>query len=186
MMLPNNVIFNHPSLELCFHFIMFVKPSRESTHCNHLRCFFMFQVLNFNNNYSGVILLVGQIADGLSTTLVGGLSDRPDTFILCRWDSIGLIRDAVSRLIDAQDVSLWIGKLSNSLLFHPSRKTLWTTKWDYFSFIFYCHNPSPSPKSESKVQSQKSKVWGLGVTLFCCCTTHHPPTKTFLSNQTSN
>ena len=44
-------------------------------------------MLNFNNNYSGVILLVGQIADGLSTTFVGGLSDRPDTFILCRYHS---------------------------------------------------------------------------------------------------
>ena len=50
-------------------------------------------------------------------------------------------------------------------------------------------------KSKSKVKSQKSK--GLGVTLFCCVT-HHisacatpylrlcQPTKTFLSNQTSN
>ena len=42
------------------------------------------QVLNFNNNYSGLILLVGQLADGISTTVVGGLSDRPDPFILCR------------------------------------------------------------------------------------------------------
>ena len=38
----------------------------------------------FNNNYAGVILLVGQVADGLSTTFVGGLSDKPDTFLLCR------------------------------------------------------------------------------------------------------
>ena len=43
-----------------------------------------FKVLNFDNNYSGLILLVGQVADGLSTTFVGGLSDRPDGFILCR------------------------------------------------------------------------------------------------------
>ena len=44
----------------------------------------LFKVLNFDNNYSGLILLVGQVADGLSTTFVGGLSDRPDGFILCR------------------------------------------------------------------------------------------------------
>ena len=43
-----------------------------------------FQVLDFDNNYSGLILLIGQLADGISTTLVGGLSDRPDSFILCR------------------------------------------------------------------------------------------------------
>jgi hypothetical protein len=29
------------------------------------------QVLYFNNNYAGVVLLVGQVADGLSTALVG-------------------------------------------------------------------------------------------------------------------
>ncbi len=31
----------------------------------------LVQVLYFNNNYAGVVLLVGQVADGLSTTLVG-------------------------------------------------------------------------------------------------------------------
>ena len=46
---------------------------------------YKFQVLDFDNNYSGLILLIGQLADGISTTLVGGLSDRPDSFILCRW-----------------------------------------------------------------------------------------------------
>jgi len=36
---------------------------------------FFHQVLNFNNIYSGIILLVGQIADGVSTTIVGALCD---------------------------------------------------------------------------------------------------------------
>ena len=45
---------------------------------------YFHQVLNFDNNYSGVILLVGQLADGLSTTFVGLLSDKPDSFVLCR------------------------------------------------------------------------------------------------------
>ena len=48
---------------------------------------YTFQVLDFDNNYSGLILLIGQLADGISTTLVGGLSDRPDSFILCRLDN---------------------------------------------------------------------------------------------------
>lgn len=59
---------------------------------------FFHQVLDFNNNYSGVILLVGQIADGISTTLVGGLMDKPDYFWLCRrygqkksWHLIGTL-----------------------------------------------------------------------------------------------
>jgi len=37
---------------------------------------FFHKVLDFNNNYSGVILLVGQLADGISTTIVGALCDR--------------------------------------------------------------------------------------------------------------
>ena len=42
------------------------------------------QVLYFNNNYAGVVLLVGQVADGLSTTLVGLLCDGRDNTWLCR------------------------------------------------------------------------------------------------------
>lgn len=64
---------------------------------------FFHQVLYFNNNYSGVILLVGQVADGISTTLVGGLCDRPDNFWLCRrygqkksWHLIGTVCVLVS------------------------------------------------------------------------------------------
>ena len=52
------------------------------------KCLFLHykivKVLNFDNNYSGVILLVGQLVDGLSTTVVGLLSDKQNTFILCR------------------------------------------------------------------------------------------------------
>jgi len=59
---------------------------------------FFHQVLYFNNNYSGLILLVGQVADGISTTVVGGLCDKPDNFWLCKkygqkksWHLIGTI-----------------------------------------------------------------------------------------------
>jgi len=45
---------------------------------------FYHKVLYFNNTYAGVILLVGQLADGLSTTFVGFLGDRPDNTWLCR------------------------------------------------------------------------------------------------------
>jgi len=64
---------------------------------------FFHQVLYFDNNYSGIILLVGQVADGLSTTLVGGLCDKPDNFWLCRrygqkksWHLVGTICVLVS------------------------------------------------------------------------------------------
>jgi len=36
---------------------------------------FYHQVLEFNNTYAGIILLVGQVADGVSTTIVGSLCD---------------------------------------------------------------------------------------------------------------
>jgi len=64
---------------------------------------FFHQVLYFNNNYSGVILLVGQLADGVSTTLVGGLCDKPDQTWLCRrygqkksWHLVGTVCVALS------------------------------------------------------------------------------------------
>jgi len=44
---------------------------------------FYHKVLEFDNNYAGVVLLVGQVADGLSTTIVGFLSDKPATLWLC-------------------------------------------------------------------------------------------------------
>jgi hypothetical protein len=53
---------------------------------HHADVFFVqIQVLYFNNNYAGVVLLVGQVADGLSTTLVGLLCDGQDNTWLCRW-----------------------------------------------------------------------------------------------------
>jgi len=36
---------------------------------------FFHQILYFENTYAGVILLVGQVADGVSTTIVGSLCD---------------------------------------------------------------------------------------------------------------
>ena len=78
------------------------------------------QVLYFNNTYAGVILLVGQVADGLSTTFVGGLSDKQDTFWLCRtygqkksWHLVGLVCVLVSfpfiflPCIDCSDSDEW-------------------------------------------------------------------------------
>ena len=37
---------------------------------------FYHKVLQFNNQYAGAVLLVGQLADGVSTTIVGLASDR--------------------------------------------------------------------------------------------------------------
>jgi Na+/melibiose symporter-like transporter len=44
---------------------------------------FFHKVLQFDNIYAGIILLIGQIADGLSTTFVGFFSDSGDDFWLC-------------------------------------------------------------------------------------------------------
>ncbi len=44
---------------------------------------FFHRVLQFDNIYAGVILLIGQVADGLSTTFVGFFSDSGDDFYLC-------------------------------------------------------------------------------------------------------
>lgn len=46
---------------------------------------FLHKVLEFDNGYSGIIILVGQIADGLSTAFVGIMSDSgDDDYWLCR------------------------------------------------------------------------------------------------------
>jgi hypothetical protein len=50
-------------------------------------CLF-FQVLYFNNYYAGVVLLIGQVADGISTTLVGLLCDGQDNTWLCRYSHL--------------------------------------------------------------------------------------------------
>jgi len=64
---------------------------------------FFSKVLYFNNTYAGVILLVGQLADGVSTTFVGLMSDKPDNLWLCRkygrrksWHLIGVLCVVVS------------------------------------------------------------------------------------------
>ena len=44
---------------------------------------FFHNVIKLDNFYSGLIVLVGQIADGLSTVLVGVLSDKDSKFWLC-------------------------------------------------------------------------------------------------------
>ena len=45
---------------------------------------YFHKVLQFNNVYAGVILFIGQIADGISTLFVGFFSDRGDDYWLCR------------------------------------------------------------------------------------------------------
>eukprot|EP00088_Acartia_fossae_P035283 TRINITY_DN36317_c0_g1_i6.p1 TRINITY_DN36317_c0_g1~~TRINITY_DN36317_c0_g1_i6.p1 ORF type:complete len:503 (-),score=44.66 TRINITY_DN36317_c0_g1_i6:227-1705(-) len=59
---------------------------------------FFSKVIYLDNTYSGVILLVGQLADGVSTTFVGLMSDKPDNIWLCRkygrrksWHLVGVI-----------------------------------------------------------------------------------------------
>lgn len=42
-------------------------------------------VLNYSNSLAGVVLLIGQIADGLSTLFVGFESDKMDSFWLCKY-----------------------------------------------------------------------------------------------------
>ena len=44
---------------------------------------FFHNVIKLDNFYSGLIVLVGQIADGLSTVLVGVLSDKDSKLWLC-------------------------------------------------------------------------------------------------------
>lgn len=42
-------------------------------------------VLGFSPTIAGVILLIGQVADAVSTPFVGLQSDRDDDFFLCRY-----------------------------------------------------------------------------------------------------
>ena len=44
---------------------------------------FFQKVLGFNSFYAGIFMAIGQLADGISTVLVGILSDKRDLFWLC-------------------------------------------------------------------------------------------------------
>jgi len=44
---------------------------------------FLHKVLEFDNTYAGIILMIGQLADGFSTVFVGIFSDSGDDFWLC-------------------------------------------------------------------------------------------------------
>ncbi|XP_013787197.1 major facilitator superfamily domain-containing protein 12-like, partial [Limulus polyphemus] len=46
---------------------------------------YLHYVLEFDNNFAGVLLLIGQAADALATPFVGFESDRIDNFWLCRY-----------------------------------------------------------------------------------------------------
>ena len=57
-----------------------------------------FQVLEFDNLNAGLLVLIGQIADGFSTVFVGIFSDKGDDLWLCNrfgqrkaWHLIGVI-----------------------------------------------------------------------------------------------
>ncbi|CAL4065747.1 unnamed protein product, partial [Meganyctiphanes norvegica] len=59
---------------------------------------FFHHVLQFNNQLAGVVLLIGQIADGLGTTFVGAEADRTDDTKFCMkygrrktWHLVGCI-----------------------------------------------------------------------------------------------
>jgi len=59
---------------------------------------FFQKVLYFNRTNSGLILLIGQLADGISTTVVGLLSDKTKNLLFCRkygtqksWHLLGTI-----------------------------------------------------------------------------------------------
>ena len=59
---------------------------------------FLFQVLEFDNLNAGLLVLIGQIADGFSTVFVGVFSDKGDDLWLCNrfgqrkaWHLIGVI-----------------------------------------------------------------------------------------------
>lgn len=62
----------------------------------YLIVFFHF-VLGFNPVLSGTVLLIGQVADAVSTPFIGLQSDKTDDFWLCRygrrktWHLIGII-----------------------------------------------------------------------------------------------
>lgn len=45
---------------------------------------FMHWVLGFSNTQAGTLLLIGQVADALSTPFVGYFSDQGDNFWICR------------------------------------------------------------------------------------------------------
>lgn len=45
--------------------------------------YFILQVLQFDGTLAGVVLLVGQLADGISTPIVGILSDRENKIPMC-------------------------------------------------------------------------------------------------------
>lgn len=59
---------------------------------------YFHKVLEFDNLYAGIILMIGQLADGFSTVFVGIFSDSGDDFWLCNrlgqrkaWHLIGCI-----------------------------------------------------------------------------------------------
>lgn len=51
---------------------------------SYLLVFFHY-VLNFSSSSSGILLLIGQLADGLATPVVGILSDKGAGYWLCRY-----------------------------------------------------------------------------------------------------
>ena len=51
---------------------------------NGFEIFFTFKVLQFNHMFAGLLVLIGQIADGFSTVFVGIFSDKGKLSIFTR------------------------------------------------------------------------------------------------------
>lgn len=51
---------------------------------SYLLVFFHY-VLNFTSSFCGILLLIGQIADGIATPIIGILSDKGAGHWLCRY-----------------------------------------------------------------------------------------------------
>lgn len=94
---------------------------------------FFHLVLGFDPTLAGVVLLIGQIADGLVTPFIGLQSDRNDNFWLCRygrrktWHLLGI----TCRMLSIVPICL---VLSRSLL---CRHCLRTTRISIYIFTMY-------------------------------------------------
>lgn len=69
---------------ICYGFGHMLNDLTSSMWFSYLLIFFHY-VLNFTCSISGVMLLIGQVADGLATPLVGILSDKGAGHWLCKY-----------------------------------------------------------------------------------------------------
>lgn len=104
-------------------------------------------VLQFDSTSSGIILLVGQVADALATPFVGIESDRNDDFWLCKygrrktWHLIGMCRVVGVECIHWYELSVVTLVTVASLGF---RHSLCTWKLSIHLFVMYKLRVKPS------------------------------------------